>query len=59
MVKDPALSLLQLGSLLWQRFHPWPGNFCMPQLWPKKREKKVLERDIRIRGRYDYERKEQ
>ena len=30
-VKDLALSLLRLRSLLWQVFHPWPGNFHM--LW--------------------------
>ena len=30
-VKDPALSLLQHGSLLWHGFSPWPGNFHM--LW--------------------------
>ena len=35
-LKDPALSLLCFGSLLWCRFNPWPGNFCMPGLWPKK-----------------------
>ena len=23
-----ALSLLWLGSLLWYRFDPWPGNLC-------------------------------
>ena len=28
-VKDSALSLLWLG------FDPWPGNFCMPQVWAK------------------------
>ena len=28
--KDPAL--LQL----WFRFNPWPGNFCIPLVWPKK-----------------------
>ena len=26
-VKDLVLSLLWLGSLLWCRFDPWPGNF--------------------------------
>ena len=26
VVKDLALSLLWLGSRLWQRFDPWPGN---------------------------------
>ena len=25
--KDPALSLKQLGLLLWPRLDPWPGNF--------------------------------
>jgi len=34
-VKNPVLSLLWLGSLLWPRFDPWPGNFCMLQPWPK------------------------
>ena len=29
MVKDVALSLLWLGSLLWHGFDPWPGNFCI------------------------------
>ena len=27
MVKDLALSLLWLGSLLWHEFEPWPGNY--------------------------------
>ena len=26
-VKDPALSLQQLGSLLWHGFYPWPKKF--------------------------------
>ena len=30
VVKDLALSLLWLGSLLWLVFQPWPKNFCMP-----------------------------
>ena len=30
-VKDPALSLQWLGSLLWPGFDPWPGNFRMPK----------------------------
>ena len=29
-----ALSLLWLGSMLWRRFDPWPGNFLMPWVWP-------------------------
>lgn len=27
-------------SLLWHEFNPWPRNFCMPQVQPKKRIKK-------------------
>ena len=30
-VKDPVLSLLWPGSLLWCEFNPWPGNFHMLQ----------------------------
>ena len=37
-VKDPALSLLWLGSLLWCRVHPWPGNFRVSWGWPKEEE---------------------
>ena len=32
-----ALSLLSLGLLLWHEFDPWPRNFHMPLVWPKKR----------------------
>ena len=35
-IKDPALSLQQLASLLWLRFHPWPGHFHVLQAWEKK-----------------------
>ena len=35
-VKDPALSLMWLRSLLWSRFDPWPRNFCMPQAQLKR-----------------------
>ena len=38
-VKDPVLSLQQLGSLLWCRFSPWPRNFHMLQAWQKKKKK--------------------
>ena len=37
-VKDPALSLQWLRSLLWHRFNPWPRNFHMPQVRHKKRK---------------------
>ena len=30
VVRDSAL------SLLWLRFDPWSGNFCMPLAWPNK-----------------------
>ena len=35
-VKDPVLSLQQLGSLLWHRFDSWPRNFHMPWAQPGK-----------------------
>ena len=35
-VKDLALSLLWLRSLLCQGFRPWPRNFHLLQMWPKK-----------------------
>ena len=35
-VKDLGLSVLWLWLLLWHRFDPWPGNFCMPQVQPKE-----------------------
>ena len=38
-VKDLVLSLLWLWLLLWCRFDPWPGNFCMPQVQPKKKKR--------------------
>ena len=36
-VKDPVLSLQQLGSLLGCGFDPWPRNFHMLQTWPEKK----------------------
>ena len=38
-VKDPVLSLQQLGLLLWCRFDPWPGYFYM--LWAQPTSKKI------------------
>ena len=35
-VKDLVLSSLWLGLLLWLGFNPWPGNFCILWVWPKK-----------------------
>ena len=49
-VKDTALSLLQLGSLLWHGFSPWPGNFHMPWAWPKKKKKKKKKKERKRKG---------
>ena len=34
-VKKVALLLQWLTWLLWHRFNPWPGNFCIPWVRPK------------------------
>lgn len=36
LIKDPALSLQQFGSLLWYRFDSWPSNFHMQQVLHKE-----------------------
>lgn len=36
-VKDVALSLRRLGSLLWCGFDPWPRTFCMLRACPPKK----------------------
>ena len=36
VVKDPVL------SLLWHRFSPWPANFHMPHMQPKKKKVPVV-----------------
>ena len=40
-IKDPVLSLLWFGLLLWHSFDPWPGNFlhAMGQGQKKKKRK--------------------
>ena len=38
VIKIPA------PSLLWLRFDPWPRNFCMLQVWPKKRKQRSSSR---------------
>ena len=40
-VKDPALSLQQLGLLLWHQCDPGPGNFHMLWTWQRKKKKKA------------------
>ena len=41
VVKDLALSLLWLGSLLWHEFSPWPRNVCILQVQPKNKAKQT------------------
>ena len=36
MVKDLALSLQELWSLLWLGFNPWPGNVHILKIWANK-----------------------
>ena len=43
-IKDPVLSLLWLGSPLWHGFSPWPLNFHMPWVQPKKKKREKRER---------------
>ena len=35
-VKDPVLSVLWLGSLLWRGFSPWPQEFLLAMDTAKK-----------------------
>ena len=41
-VKDMTLSLQGLGMLLWREFDPWPRNFHMPWVQPKKKKKAMV-----------------
>ena len=41
-VKDLVLLQLWCGLQLWLRFDPWPRNFHLPGMWPKKGKKKRL-----------------
>ena len=41
-VRDLALLLLWVRSLLWHRFDPWPGNFCMIWAQPKVKNNNSL-----------------
>ena len=38
-IKDTALPLQQLRSLLWHRLDPWSGNVHMPWAQPKDKGK--------------------
>ena len=55
-VKDLALSLQWLRSLLWCAFDPWPRNFCMPcvqsrQTKGKKKSLVVILSEVKVRQR--------
>ena len=41
-IEDPALSLLWLWLQQWCGLNPWPKNFCMPMVQPKKERNKLL-----------------
>ena len=43
-VKDLALSLLWLWSLLSHGFDPWSGNFCMLQMQPKTKQNETMQK---------------
>ena len=30
--------------LRWHGFDPWPGNFCMPWVWAKKKKELLFKR---------------
>ena len=40
--KDPALRQLWCRRQLQRGFDPWPGNFHMPQVWPRKKKEKQM-----------------
>ena len=48
MVKGPASSLLWLGLLLELGIDLWPGNFCVPGVWPKKKRERERESSERF-----------
>ena len=41
-IKDLVLSLLWLRLLLWHRFNPWPRNFHMPWMHPKRKKSSCM-----------------
>ena len=48
--KDLVLSLQRLGLLLWCGFKPWPGNFHVLQMQPKKKKKRERENKLLSMG---------
>ena len=54
-VKEPALSLLQFGLLLWCKFNPWPWNFqphATGMAGKKKKRKKIYSRIVYLVEKY-------
>lgn len=41
-------SRLWLGPLQWRGFDPWPRNFGMQQIWPKRKKKKKKKEEQKI-----------
>ena len=41
-VKEPALSLQWLRSMLWRKLDLWTRNFCLPRALPKRRCKLIF-----------------
>ena len=41
-VKNLVLSLQWLWLQLWHGFGPWPANFCMPWVQPKKKKRREI-----------------
>ena len=48
-VEDHALPRRWHRSQMWLRFDPWPGNFHMPRVQPKKKKKKLYRDEIKMR----------
>ena len=42
-VKDLVLSLLWFRLQVWHKFHPWPQDFCMLWVWPKRGKSNILQ----------------
>ena len=47
-IRDSALSLQWLGSLLWHRFDPWPGKFPYAADVAEKKKNMKMNEDLQI-----------
>ena len=45
LIKDPALSLQRLGSLLWSSFKPWPQELLLATDTAKKQTDKQINKN--------------